>query len=200
MLGAVFAHQDFNDETDSDYLLLSQREKSTIELDKSNLDVTYLTKQYKLSNKFSDALDFVERGDVILTYIESTKEISQVQIIDKEINQDLEKEFEEKCANDELYQLSIAELDLMTSMSACYYLKTSGLNDTIIFQTDSTNTGLVGIQIDVKDIKHLASLEKNPKKKRLMQEKQFTQRVGKGIVSKMIDGSSPTFMLPQYSH
>lgn len=83
----------------------------------------------------------------------------------------MEKEFEEKCANDELYQLSIPELDLMTSMSACYYLKTSGMNDTIIFQTDSTNTGLVGIQIDVKDIKHLASLEKNPKKKRLMQEK-----------------------------
>jgi hypothetical protein len=56
-------------------------------------------------------------------------------------------------------------------MPACYYLNSIGLNDTITFQSDATSKNIVGMQIEYKDIKHLASLERNPKKKRLMQER-----------------------------
>jgi hypothetical protein len=62
-------------------------------------------------------------------------------------------------------------LDIIGSMSTCYYFKTSGLNDTISIQTDTEARNVVGLQFEVKDIKHLASLEKNPKKRRLMQER-----------------------------
>lgn len=54
------------------------------------------------------------------------------------------------------------------------------------------------MQIEYRDIKHLASFEKNPKKKRLMQERQFKIKVGKTILSKMIEGSKPEFELGTY--
>ena len=82
--------------------------------------------------------------------------------------QDLEETFKEKCDNGVLYQLEVKDLDIISSMSACYYYKSSGLNDTISIQTDVDAQNVVGMQFEVKDIKHLASLEKNPKKKRLM--------------------------------
>jgi len=47
--------------------------------------------------------------------------------------QDLEDTFKAKCEKGALYQLEIKELDIFTSMTACYYYKTSGLNDTISF-------------------------------------------------------------------
>lgn len=49
------------------------------------------------------------------------------------------------------------------------------------------------MHIDTRDIKHLASLERNPRKKRLMQERQFKQFVGKALLSKMISGAQPEF-------
>ena len=85
--------------------------------------------------------------------------------------QDLEETFKEKCEKGVLYQLEVQDLDIMASMTSCYYFKTSGLNDTISIQTDTDARNIVGMQFEVKDIKHLASLEKNPKKRRLMQER-----------------------------
>ena len=85
--------------------------------------------------------------------------------------QDLEVTFKEKCDNGVFYQLQVEDLDIMTSMTACYYYKSSGLNDTISIQTDIDSKNVVGMQFEVKDIKHLASLEKIPKKRRLMQER-----------------------------
>ena len=76
-------------------------------------------------------------------------------------------------------------------MSACYYLNSSGLNDTISFQTDAGSKNIVGMQIEVKDIPHLLSIEKSAKKRRLMKTKQFKVNAGKALLSKMIEGSSP---------
>ena len=54
------------------------------------------------------------------------------------------------------------------------------------------------MQIEYKDIKHLASLERNPKKKRLMQERQYEVHAGKTILSKMLPGSMPEFVHQLY--
>ena len=80
------------------------------------------------------------------------------------------------CHEDGFYQVRVGSL--LSSMSACHYLHVSGLNDTLTFQTDSSRQNLVGVSIDYKDIKHAASLEKNPRKRRIMQEKQFNQFSG----------------------
>ena len=49
------------------------------------------------------------------------------------------------------------------------------------------------MQVEYKDIKYLASLEKNPKKKRLMQERQYSVHNGLPILSKMYGGAKPEF-------
>mmetsp|Transcript_42280 Transcript_42280/g.64818 ORF Transcript_42280/g.64818 Transcript_42280/m.64818 type:complete len:162 (+) Transcript_42280:378-863(+) len=86
----------------------------------------------------------------------------------------------------------------MTSMPACFYFNSIGLNDTIIFQADSINQNMVGMHVEMKDIKHLASLEKNPKKRRLMQERQFNSFAGNSILSKVFEGSRPLFASEEY--
>ena len=83
-------------------------------------------------------------------------------------------------------------------MTACYYHKVSGLNDTISFSTDNGAHNFVSMMIEVKDIKHLASLERNPKRRRLMQERQFKLHVSKSILLKMTEGSRPEFELAKY--
>ena len=75
------------------------------------------------------------------------------------------------CSESQLYQLEIEELGLIASIPACYYFETCGLNDTISFSTNSNGNNLIGMQIEYKDIKHMASFERNPKRKRLMQER-----------------------------
>lgn len=83
-------------------------------------------------------------------------------------------------------------------MQACYYQKQSGLNDTLSFSTNRDGDKLVSMHIDTRDIKHLASLERNPRKKRLMQERQFEKFVGKAVLSKMLSGAQPEFSRPAY--
>lgn len=83
-------------------------------------------------------------------------------------------------------------------MTACYYLNSSGLNDTISFQADTGSKHIVGMQIEVKDIAHLASITKSAKKKRLMKERQFTVFAGKSVLSKMIEGSIPQLERESY--
>ena len=63
---------------------------------------------------------------------------------------------------------------------------------------DHSSKNIIGFQVEVKDIKHLASLEKNPRKKRLMQERQYQLHVGKGIIGKMLEGSQPEYEKPGY--
>ena len=39
----------------------------------------------------------------------------------------------------------------------------------------------------------MITVEKNPKKKRLLKERQFKERASKAVLSKMFDGSEPQF-------
>ena len=80
-------------------------------------------------------------------------------------------------------------------MTACYYLNSSGLNDTISFQTDAGAKNIVGMQVETKDFKHLISVEKNRKKLRLLKEKQYKVWTPTGVLSKMFEGSHPEYLL-----
>jgi len=51
------------------------------------------------------------------------------------------------------------------------------------------------MQVETKDIKHLLSVEKNRKKIRLLKEKQYKVWTPKGVLSKMIEGSHPEYLL-----
>ena len=112
--------------------------------------------------------------------------------------ENFEQTLKTKCDNNRLYQLEIKELSLLTSMTACYYLNSSGLNDTISFQTDSGSKHIIGMQIETKDIAHLVSIEKSAKKKRLLKTRQFTVHAGSAVLSKMIEGSSPQLEKENY--
>lgn len=104
-----------------------------------------------------------------------------------------EDAFTQKCEQDQLYQIEVTKLSLIASMQACYYSKQSGLNDTLSFSTNKDSSKIIGMHIDTRDIKYLASLERNPRKKRLMQERQYGKFVGKAVLSTMIQGSQPEF-------
>jgi len=49
------------------------------------------------------------------------------------------------------------------------------------------------MHVESRDVKYLASQEKNVKRKRLMQIRQYKLFVGKALLSKMIAGSQPEF-------
>lgn len=106
---------------------------------------------------------------------------------------DAQKNFESRCDSGEYYQLEVTELGLLTSIDACYYSKVIGLNDTLTFSTNADVSALTAMSIEVKDLKYLATFERNPKKKRLMQERQFDKFVGKAVLSKMVEGAQPEF-------
>lgn len=132
-----------------------------------------------------------------------TNQIVDLDLVEDEIAADMAKDyteaaFEKKCSEGQLYQLEVPELQLLTSMQACYYVQQSGLNDTLSFSTNREGSRLVGMHVDTKDIKHLASLERNPRKKRLMQERQYEKFVGKAVLSKMIAGAQPEFAKAHY--
>jgi len=76
-------------------------------------------------------------------------------------------------------------------MTACYYLNSSGLNDTISFQTDSGGKNIVSMQVETKDVKHLLSIEKSRKKIRLLKEKQYKVWAPTAVLSRMFEGSKP---------
>ena len=83
-------------------------------------------------------------------------------------------------------------------MPACYYYHTSGLNDTISFSTNARGNAIIGMQIEYKDIKHMASFERNPRKKRLMQERQFVLNAGNVSLSTFMEGPSVIFQKQSY--
>ena len=155
--------------------------------------------KFSLLDKFSDQSSSSTRGNVIITKNKANQEIVGVELEETVVpSAEYQSTLQSKCDENKFYQLEVAELNLFTSMTACYYLNTIGLNDTISFQMDATQKNIVGMQIEYKDIKHLASLEKNPKKKRLMQERQYEVHAGKTILSKMLTGSKPEYMRNMY--
>lgn len=88
------------------------------------------------------------------------------------------------------------EFDILTSIPACSYFK-NGFNETLTFQTDPKGN-LNGLSYEVIDYQYLASLEKNPKKKRLLTTKQFETFSTKTQIAPLFEGTRPIFTKGKY--
>ena len=95
-----------------------------------------------------------------------------------------------------MYQLSIDDYGLMTSIPSCYYAK-NGFNDTLVFHTDFSGK-LSSFAFDIVDNNFLASLEKNPRKKRLMTTKQYEIIETKTSLQPLVEGPRPVFTKYKY--
>ena len=83
------------------------------------------------------------------------------------------EELDKECKEDNLYQLRVkGQEDLLTSIPACY-LQKNGLNETLVFHTDQSGTRLSTFSYEIQDINFLASIEKNPRKRRILTTKHF---------------------------
>lgn len=86
---------------------------------------------------------------------------------------ELRDSFESACKSNALYQISISDLDVMTSVNPCVYSKHGGLNETFILTTiDGKN--IAGLSYETIDVEYLASRERNAKRKRLMLTPDFS--------------------------
>lgn len=184
---SAMAHQAVGDDDDGDAYLLNRQAKIELEPVKQ---IEKTSAKHPVVHSFSGH-QRKTRGHLIVFRNKINNQIVDLELVEDEIASDMTTEFTEevfakKCEQNQLYQLEVPELSLMTSMQACYYAKQSGLNDTVSFATNREGDRLVGMHVETRDIKHLASLERNPRKKRLMQERQFGKFVGKALLSKMI--------------
>ena len=102
-----------------------------------------------------------------------------------------------KCTKDSLYQLRVPDFDLFTSLPSCYFAKT-GLNDTLIFHLDPTGTTFTTFSFDIPDRDFLSSIEKNPRKRRLLTTKYFEHFTTKGKVQPLGEGPRPIFTKYKY--
>ena len=102
-----------------------------------------------------------------------------------------------KCKLDSLYQLRIPDFELFTSLPSCYFAKT-GLNDTLIFHPDTTGTSLSSLSFDILDRDFLASVEKNPRKRRLLTTKYFDHFTTKALLQPLVEGARPIFTKYKY--
>lgn len=88
------------------------------------------------------------------------------------------------------------DFDIFTSIPACQYSK-NGYNDTLVFHADNAGN-LNGIQFDVIDYQYLATLEKHPKKRRLMSTRQYEIFDTKSNLSPIVEGTRPIFNKYKY--
>jgi len=82
-------------------------------------------------------------------------------------------------------------------LPSCYFAKT-GLNDTLIFHTDTTGTQLSSFAFDILDRDFLASVEKNPRKRRLLTTKYFEHFTTKALLQPLVEGARPIFTKYKY--
>ena len=117
------------------------------------------------------------RGKLVIERSDTTSQILGVTFEEAGKNVP-EVEMKAICETGGMYTLEVPSLSLMTSMSACHYANVIGLNDTLAFSTDVDAKKLTAMSVETRDLKYLATFERNPKKKRLMQERQFEQFAG----------------------
>lgn len=87
--------------------------------------------------------------------------------------------------------------ELLTSLPSCYFAKT-GLNDTLVVHLDSTSTTLASLSFETLDRDFLASVEKNPRKRRLLTTKYFDHFTTKAILQPLVEGARPIFTKYKY--
>ena len=133
---SVNAHQFVDDEDPDAYL--TNREVS---LEEDPLDDNYPKKidSYDIMHGFSDQAGILKkRANLVVTRKEKTGEIMKINIDESnKLPEGVDgNTFNTSCDANGFYQIQVPNLDLFASMPSCYYVRTSGLNDTISFQTD----------------------------------------------------------------
>ena len=93
--------------------------------------------------------------------------------------------------------MKVEEFDLLTSIPACLYIK-YGLNDTLTFSLDSQSQIINAFSYEVIDSDYLATLEKNPRKKRLLTTRQYEEFSSKAKIIPYLEGNRPLFTKADY--
>ena len=148
--------------------------------------------------RFSDSSAWTPRGQVLIAR-DSANQILSIQVQNEDIfaiANTLKSQFEDACSSNNLYQLQIPDFGLLTSVPACLYTK-YGFNETLTFHADSSGQ-LTAFAYEVVDKHYLASLEKNPKKRRLMTTMQFDQFETKVQIAPLLEGTRPLYTKNKY--
>ena len=134
-VGLASGHRDFDEDIDT---ILSQREEVEPQLEKVANYPKAITK-HSIMERFSNEDVATERGKVVVTRNKNDNEIMKIELEENALTEDLTDRFNASCQKNALYQLSIPDLDLVTSQAACIYFLESGLNDTLTFHTDASS-------------------------------------------------------------
>jgi hypothetical protein len=152
---------------------------------------------HEVKFRFENAQDWSDRGKLEVSRDAANGKIVGVTLKNNKIDSTLQRDMEDHCQKDELYQLSVPDLHLLTSIPACHYSK-AGFNDTLIFNLDLSGKSLSSVSYDIIDVNFLASLEKNPRKKRIMTTKQFEIFETKASLQPLVEGPKPIFTKYKY--
>lgn len=149
-----------------------------------------------LMQRFSDQQEFSQRGQLVISK-DSKGRILSIKT-DEQASPIGESEFKAKAEKGAYYQLSIPDLNLLSSTPASYYSSMIGLEDTLTFTLDFEQSSIVGFQVEYVNKPNKAKRMANPKKKREYLSKQFEQWSSKSILSTMTEGVRPAFERLQY--
>ena len=151
---------------------------------------------HKLLHRFDNDDSWTQRGTIEVAK-DSQGKVLSVSVENDAVFPSLKQEFDSKCKSNNFYQIRVDGFDdLLTSIPACHYAK-NGFNDTLVFHADSAGK-INALSYDVVDYQYLASLEKHPKKKRLLTTKQYDVMETKGVVQQLFEGTRPIFMKYKY--
>ncbi len=132
------------------------------------------TERFGLEYKFEGAASLWSPRGRIIVGKDGSGKIVNVEV-ENEFNagDNFKETLNNQCSQDNLYQLRVkGQEDLLTSIPSCHLYK-NGLNETLVFHTDSSGKSLSIFSYEIQDVNFLASIEKNPRKRRILTTKHF---------------------------
>ena len=146
-------------------------------------------KTFPVLHKFASG-EWSQRSELIVGYdargniVEATMESPFADVKDK---------FESACESKQLYQVKIADTNIVASVDPCAYSVHGGLNETWVITT-LDGKSITAMHYQKLDLKYLANREKSAKRKRLMLTPDYTEwRTNVTIRSLNKDMSPPFF-------
>lgn len=127
-------------------------------------------KTFPVLHKFVSS-EWSPRSELIVGYdargniVEASMESPHVELQDK---------FESACENKDLYQVKIADTDIVASVDPCAYSVHGGLNETWVLTTIDGKS-IAAMHYQKLDLKYLANREKSAKRRRLMLTPDYTE-------------------------
>ena len=106
-------------------------------------------------HKFGGEKDFKKRGDIVVSKNQDTHKILDVKV--NEIKAAEGTNHSSLFSPNTHYQLSVPELNLLTSMSSEAYLNKIGMNDTITFNVAGDGSSLMSMQVEYIDKEQMAT-------------------------------------------